>query len=137
MPFIRTNLPQDTSLADQQGIVEGIHQALVDSIGMPADELFNMVAPYAPGQFWFSRTFNGGARSDRMVVVEITMRRGRSDAMKRALYAAIAKNLQDRAAVAPQDVYIFMHENDYSDWSSGEGQFAMNLVQQPGSAGRA
>lgn len=69
MPFIRTNLPQDTSLADQQGIVEGIHQALVDSIGMPTDELFNMVAPYAQGHFWFSRTFNGGARSERMVVV--------------------------------------------------------------------
>lgn len=136
MPFIRTNIPQDTSAAHQQGIVEGIHQALIDSIGMPPDELFNMVAPYAPGQFWFSRTFNGGARSDRMVVVELTMRRGRSDAMKRALYAAIVRNLQERAAVAPQDVFIFTHENDYSDWSVGEGIFAMNLVQQPGSAGR-
>lgn len=137
MPFIRTHLPQDTSPAQQQGIVEGIHQALVDSIGMPEDELFNMVAPYAPGQFWCSRTFNGVARSERVVVVEITMRRGRSDAMKRALYAAIARNLEQRAAVAPQDVFIFMHENDYSDWSVGEGIFAMALVQQPGSAGRA
>ncbi len=134
MPFIRTNLPQDTSTAWQQAIVEGIHQALVDSIGMPQDELFNMVAPYTPGQFWFSRTFNGGARSDRVVVVEITMRRGRSDAMKHAMYAAIARNLQARADVSPQDVFIFTHENDYSDWSVGEGRFAMALVQQPGSA---
>lgn len=137
MPFIRTNLPKDTSPAQQQGIVEGIHQALVDSIGMPQDELFNMVAPYEPGQFWCNRTFNGMARSDRVVVVEITMRRGRSDAMKRALYAAIARNLAQRAAVAPQDVFIFMHENDYSDWSVGEGTFAMALVQQPGSGTRA
>ena len=134
MPFIRTNLPQDTSLDRRHGIVQGIHQALVDSIGMPQDELFNMVQPYAPGQYWVSPTFNGGARSDRAVAIEITMRRGRSDAMKRTLYAAIARNLLERAEVAPQDVYIFMHENDYSDWSSGEGQFAMNLVQQPGSA---
>jgi phenylpyruvate tautomerase PptA (4-oxalocrotonate tautomerase family) len=137
MPFIRTNLPQDTSPAHQKGIVQGIHQALVDSIGMPPDELFNLVAPYAPGQFWFNRSFNGGARSDRMVVIEITMRRGRSDAMKRALYAAITNNLRELADVAPQDVYIFMHENDYSDWSCGEGKFAMNLVQQPGSGARA
>ncbi len=135
MPFIRTNLPQDTSPERQRAIVEGIHQALVDSTGMPQDELFNMVAPYAPGQFWFSRTFNGGARSDHVVVIEITMRRGRSDAMKRALYAAIADNLAERAGVAPQDVFIFTHENDYSDWSVGEGRFAMSLVQQPGSAG--
>lgn len=137
MPFVRTHLPQDTSAAQQQSIVEGIHQALIDSIGMPSDELFNLVAPYAPGQFWFSRTFNGGARSDRVVAIEITMRRGRSDAMKRALYAAIASNLHERADVAPQDVYIFMHENDYSDWSTGEGQFAMNIAQNPGSAGKA
>lgn len=86
---------------------------------MPQDELFNMVA-----------------RSERVVVVEITLRRGRNDAMKRALYAAITRNLAQRAVVAPQDVFIFMHENDYSDWSVGEGVFAMALVQQPGSGTR-
>lgn len=63
------------------------------------------------------------------------MRRGRSDPTKRALYAAIAHNLAERAKVAPQDVFIFTHENDYSDWSVGEGRFGMALVQQPGSAG--
>jgi hypothetical protein len=26
----------------------------------------------------------------------------------------------------------FMHENDYSDWSAGHGQFAMVLTQQRG-----
>jgi phenylpyruvate tautomerase PptA (4-oxalocrotonate tautomerase family) len=130
MPFIRTNVPQDTSPAQQQQIVDGIHQALVDAIGMPNDELFNMVATYAPGQFACSRTFNGVARSDRVVVVEITMRRGRSDAMKRALYANIARNLEAGAGVAPADVFIFTHENDYSDWSVGHGTFAMALVQQ-------
>ncbi|MDD2176023.1 tautomerase family protein [Acidovorax sp. D2M1] len=129
MPFIRTNVPQDTPAATRDAIVQGIHQALVDAIGMPPDELFNMVAGYAPGEFACSRTFNGVARSDRVVVVEITLRRGRSDAMKRALYAAIARNLQATADVAPADVFIFMHENDYSDWSVGHGRFAMDLVQ--------
>lgn len=132
MPFIRTNVPQDTPAATREAIVQGIHQALVDSIGMPSDELFNLVAGYAPGDFACSRTFNGVARSDRVVVVEITLRRGRSDAMKRALYAAVARNLQSMAGVAPADVFIFMHENDYSDWSVGHGRFAMELAQQTG-----
>jgi phenylpyruvate tautomerase PptA (4-oxalocrotonate tautomerase family) len=113
-------------------MVDGIHQALVDSIGMPEDELFNLVNDYDARQFFFNRTFNGMARSERPVVVEITLRRGRSDAMKRALYAAIARNLKANADVAPDDVFIFMHENDYSDWSVGGGKFAMALVQQPG-----
>lgn len=132
MPFIRTSVHQSTSTEHRQGIVEGIHQALVESIGMPEDELFNLVNDYDARQFFFNRTFNGMARSDKPVVVEITLRRGRSDAMKRALYAAIARNLKANAGVAPDDVFIFMHENDYSDWSVGGGKFAMALVQQPG-----
>ena len=132
MPFIRTSVHQDMSQWQRQAIVEGIHRALVDSIGMPEDELFNLVTEYGPQQFWYSRTFNGIARSEQVVVVEITLRRGRSDAMKRALYAAIARNLESRAEVSPGDVFIFMHENDYSDWSVGGGKFAMNLVQNVG-----
>jgi phenylpyruvate tautomerase PptA (4-oxalocrotonate tautomerase family) len=132
MPFIRTNVHHSTSPQQRQSIVDGIHQALVDSIGMPQDELFNLVAEYDSQNFWCSRTFNGIARSDRVVVVEITLRRGRSDAMKRDLYASIARNLEQSANISPSDVLIFMHENDYSDWSVGGGKFAMALVQQVG-----
>ena len=90
MPFIRTSVHKDTSPQRRQAIVDGIHEALVEGIGMPADELFNLVGEHDAQSFFYSRTFNGHARSDHVVVVEITMRRGRSDAMKRALYAAIA-----------------------------------------------
>jgi phenylpyruvate tautomerase PptA (4-oxalocrotonate tautomerase family) len=134
MPFIRTSVHQDTSPQERQRIVESIHRALVDSIGMPEDELFNMVAPYDAQQYWYSRTFNGIERSDRAVVIEITLRRGRSDAMKRELYAAIARNLEKNVQVSPNDVFIFMHENDYSDWSVGGGRFAMLLTQNAGAA---
>ena len=132
MPFVRTAVRHGTPSAQKQAIVAGIHQALVDGIGMPADELFNLVSDYEPENFFYDRRFNGIARSDRLVVVEITLRRGRSDAMKRSLYEHIARNLNQGAGVAPQDVFIFMHENDYSDWSVGNGQFAMALVQQRG-----
>ncbi|MEC5212466.1 phenylpyruvate tautomerase PptA (4-oxalocrotonate tautomerase family) [Polaromonas sp. CG_9.5] len=132
MPFIRTCVHKDTPAAQRQSIVDGIHQALVDSIGMPADELFNLVTDYDAQQFFYSRTFNGVARSDGVVVIDITLRRGRSDAMKRALYASVAQNLEKNAGIAPSDVFIFMHENDYSDWSVGGGKFAMAIVQQVG-----
>jgi phenylpyruvate tautomerase PptA (4-oxalocrotonate tautomerase family) len=99
---------------------------------MPKDELFNLVSEYGDGEFFYDRSFNGIARSENLIVVEITMRRGRSDAMKRDLYAAITRNLQAAAAVSPKDVFIFMHENDYSDWSVGNGVFAMAIAQQRG-----
>ena len=132
MPFVRTNLSVNTSPEQQHSIVQGIHQALVDSIGMPQEELFNMVPLYSAGQFAFSRNFNGGDRSDRVVVIEITMRRGSSDAMKRTIYASIARSVETNADVKPTDMIIFMHENDYSDWSVGHRVFGMALVQQVG-----
>lgn len=136
MPFIRTNVPHHMPATTRQAVVQGIHDALVQSIGMPVDELFNMVASYQPEDFACSRTFNGVNRSADVVVVEITLRRGRSDAMKRALYELIARNLHTGAGVSPSDVLIFMHENDYSDWSVGEGRFAMELAQNRGTAAR-
>ncbi|MBK1838832.1 tautomerase family protein [Azospirillum sp. YIM B02556] len=135
MPFVRTALPKGTEHSQKLRIVQGIHDALVEAIGMPKDELFNLVSDYGDGEFFYDRSFNGIARSDKLIVVEITMRRGRSDAMKRALYAAIARNLEAAAAVSPKDVFIFMHENDYSDWSVGNGVFAMALGQQRGTDG--
>lgn len=133
MPFIRVAVKKGTSQTKKTSIVDGIHQALIDSIGMPPDELFNLVSEYAPEDFFYSRSFNGIARSSELVVIEITLRRGRSDAMKKSLYANIAANLEKNADISPKDVYIFMHENDYSDWSAGNGQFAMTIVQQRGS----
>lgn len=132
MPIVRTSVKSGTSPEEKQKIAMGIHAGLVTGIGMPEDELFNIVHEYDPADFFYSRTFNGIARSDAVVVVEITMRRGRSDAMKSALYAAIAQNLQADVQIDPRDVFIFMHENDYSDWSVGNGKFAMQIAQQRG-----
>lgn len=132
MPFIRTSVHHGTSAVDRAAIVQGIHQALIEAIGMPQDELFNIVSSYQSEDFFFSKTFNGYARSDRPVVIEITMRRGRSDAMKKELYRLIAQKLHTQAQVEPSDVFIFVHENDYSDWSVGGGKFAMAIAQQVG-----
>ena len=135
MPFIRTNVHHETTFQQRKLIVEGIHQALIDAIGMPSDELFNMITSYQSEDFFFSKTFNGYQRSEKPVVVEITMRRGRSDAVKGALYHHISQNLQNNAQISSDDVFIFVHENDYSDWSVGGGKFAMAIQQQVGHSG--
>jgi phenylpyruvate tautomerase PptA (4-oxalocrotonate tautomerase family) len=132
MPIVRTAVKSGTQPQIKEKIVMGIHSALLESIEMPRDELFNLVQDYDPADFFYSRSFNGVALSDNVVVVEITMRRGRSDAMKTALYSAITRNLEQDAHVNPKDVLIFMHENDHSDWSVGNGKFAMKIVQQLG-----
>lgn len=53
---------------------------------------------------------------------------------ERLFAAEIAANLHAGANVNTADIFIFMRENDDSNWSVGHGQFAMAIVQQRGQA---
>lgn len=130
MPFTRVALPAGTSAEHKSAIARGVHEAMVAAIGIPEDDFFQLVSEYQPGDFLFDRGFLGVQRSDRMVVVQITLRRGRGDAMKRDLYARIAANLGHAAGIRPQDVFVYLAENDFSDWSVGGGQMSMAIAVQ-------
>ncbi len=130
MPFTRVAVKRGTSSGQKEAIAHGVHQAMVDSLGIPQDDFFQLFSEYGPSDFFFDRHFLGIDRSDELVVVQITMRRGRSDAMKGNLYAKIAGNLNASAGVRPQDIFIYLTENDFSDWSVGNGQMSMAIVQQ-------
>ena len=130
MPFTRVAVKKGMSSEQKETIAHGVHQAMVDSLGIPQDDFFQLFSEYGPGDFFFDRGFLGVDRSDDLVVVQITMRRGRSDAMKRELYHKITENLNTSAGVLPQDVFIYLTENDFSDWSVGNGQMSMAIVQQ-------
>jgi phenylpyruvate tautomerase PptA (4-oxalocrotonate tautomerase family) len=107
---------------------------MVATLGIPDDDFFQMVCEYQPGDFLFDRSFLGVQRSDRVVVIRITLRRGRSDAMKRDLYARIAANLARDADIRPHDVFVYLVENDFSDWSVGGGRMSMEIAVQRGAA---
>jgi phenylpyruvate tautomerase PptA (4-oxalocrotonate tautomerase family) len=134
MPFTRVAIPAGTSPAHKAAIARGVHEAMVAAIGIPEDDFFPLLSEYQPGDFLFDRGFPGVQRSDRLVVVQITLRRGRSDAMKRDLYARIAANLGRAAGVRPQDVFVYLGENDFSDWSVGDGRMSMEIAMQRGEA---
>lgn len=135
MPFTRIAIPSDTPPTQRAAIARAVHDAMVAAINMPEDDFFQLLSEYQPGDFYFDRAFLGYQRSDRVVVVQITLRRGRSDSMKRDLYARIAANLEKAGDIRPHDVFIYLVENDFSDWSVGGGRMSMELSMQAGSDG--
>jgi phenylpyruvate tautomerase PptA (4-oxalocrotonate tautomerase family) len=130
MPFTRIAIPAGTTPAHKAAIARGVHEAMVASIGIPEDDFFQLLSEYNPGDFLFDRDFLGVQRSDGLVVVQVTLRRGRSDAMKRDLYARIAANLHHAAGIRPQDVFVYLSENDFSDWSVGNGRMSMEIATE-------
>ncbi|MBV8581278.1 MAG: tautomerase family protein [Candidatus Eremiobacteraeota bacterium] len=121
MPFVRISLSPGYEDADARGVADGVHEALVQAVDVPAADRFQVVLRRKADEMIWDRTYLGVERSDRAVFVEITLAFGRDDDKKRALYAAIVRNIAAKSAVRPEDVLIVLTEVSRSNWSFGNG----------------
>jgi phenylpyruvate tautomerase PptA (4-oxalocrotonate tautomerase family) len=122
MPFVRI----DALRADQtrlDGLGRAVHEALVDAIGIPADDLFQVLTSHdgTTGTFRYDPDYLGVHRDDGLVYIDITMRAGRTNEQKKALYARIAELAAKYADTEPRNVFVAIHENQFADWSFGNG----------------
>jgi 4-oxalocrotonate tautomerase family enzyme len=122
MPFVRIDvLHADRVRLD--GLGRAVHEALIDAIGIPADDLFQVLTSHdgATGTFRYDPAYLGVHRDDGIAYIDITMRAGRTDEQKKALYAKIAELASKYADTEPRNVFVTIHENQFADWSFGEG----------------
>jgi 4-oxalocrotonate tautomerase len=133
MPLVRISLRRGKPAAYRRAIADGVHWALVDAIGIPADDRFQVISEHDADGLIYDPNYLGIARRGDVVFVQIALRRGRTDDMKRALYRGIAANLGDDPGLRAQDVLITLVENDLADWSFGEGE-AQYLARQADTA---
>jgi phenylpyruvate tautomerase PptA (4-oxalocrotonate tautomerase family) len=122
MPFVRIDaLRADAAKLD--GLGRAVHDALVEAIGIPADDLFQVLASHdgTTGMFRYDQDYLGVHRDDGLVYIDITMRAGRTSDQKKALYARIAELAGKYAGTEPRNVFVTIHENQFADWSFGDG----------------
>lgn len=120
MPLVRLTLSTRYEPDRRAQIADGIHRALVDALGCPEGNRFQVVFAVAPEDVRFDRDFMTGGRED-VVCVEITLVSGRPAEHKAALFRVIAANLV-AAGVREQDVFVVLTENGREDWSVGRGE---------------
>lgn len=134
MPIVRIDVPKGpAAFVEQAG--EAVHRALVEALGIPEGDRFQVLTEHEPGRLSADRSFLGVDRSESVVLVEVTLVAGRSVALKKALYAAIADRLAE-VGVRREDVLVCLNEVGAEDFSFGEGkaQYADGLP--PHLAGR-
>lgn len=120
MPLVRITT-RDTRSADTLGALgDAVHDALVETMQIPPDDRFQVRARVPAGDLVADEQYLGIDRRDP-VIVEVTLRVGRTDATKRAFYARAAALAAERAAIRPADLFIVLRENDLADWSFGDG----------------
>jgi hypothetical protein len=120
MAFVRISVPASTPEATYRAIPAAVHRALVNAIGIPEGDRFQLVTRYQAADGFFDPGYLGIARQG-VVAVEVTLVRGRPDERKRALHRRITDELT-AAGIRSQDVFITLTENGPADWSVGDGQ---------------
>jgi phenylpyruvate tautomerase PptA (4-oxalocrotonate tautomerase family) len=122
MPLVRIDLLTGRSAEECAAVGAAVHQAMTETIDVPPDDVFQVISEHEAGGIRYDPSYLGIERDDGIVFVHMTMKRGRSDEQKRALYRRITELLGERAGVEPRNVLIVLAENELIDWSFGEGE---------------
>lgn len=127
MPLVRIAVPANRDASYRRSVSDAVHKALVDTIGIPPADRFHIVTAHNPEDLIFDPSYLDVARTPSFLAVHITLRRGRAPEKKRALYRAIADNVNAATGTRVEDVMVVLSENDAVDWSFGGGvaQYAL------------
>jgi 4-oxalocrotonate tautomerase len=121
MPLVRITLRKGRSPEFLRDLSNSIHDALVSQANVPADDRFHIIEELDADRLIAHPTYGGVERSEGLVIIQVTFNFGRTIEVKRALYADIAKRLQESVDVRPDDVLINLIEVTKENWSFGRG----------------
>lgn len=102
---------RDVHAGQRAAISEAIHAAAQDALQLPAAKRFHRFVWLDAEDFCYPDD-----RSDRYLIVEVSMFAGRSVAAKKAFLRAVAANLEAVCGITPQDIEITITETPRENW---------------------
>lgn len=121
MPLVRIDFPSSTTPAYREGVGTLVYEAMTQTLNVPENDRFMVLADHAPGDLVIDPIYLGIARSPAAILIQITLNEGRAVALKQAFYKAVADGLQARVGLRPEDVFINLVEVKKENWSFGNG----------------
>jgi 4-oxalocrotonate tautomerase len=122
VPLVRITLRKGRSPEFLRDASLAVHQALVATANVPEDDKFHIIEEVDADRLIAHPSYGGVSRSEGLIVVQITLNAGRTADVKRALYADIARRLQESVDVRPDDVLVSLVEVTRENWSFGGGR---------------
>jgi 4-oxalocrotonate tautomerase len=121
MPLVRVSLRRGKSDDYKKAIGDGVYQALRETFTVPDEDRFITISEHSESEFQFSKTYMDIARTDDLVILQITVSNTRSIEQKKALFARIVELLVQKPGLRKEDVFINLLEVAKENWSFGNG----------------
>ncbi len=122
MPLVRIDLLENKTAEYRIQIGQIVYQAMLDTLGVPKDDRFQIIAEHHKSGLQFDRDYLGVHRSDDCIFLQITLNSGRTVEMKQRFYKAVADGLHESLKVRREDVFINLVEVAKENWSFGNGE---------------
>jgi 4-oxalocrotonate tautomerase len=122
MPLSRISLRRGKPPAYRQAILDGVYAAMCETYDVPEDDRFMLVTEHDAADFSYGANYLGIARSDDLVIIQLTVSNTRTVEQKKALFKRIAERLAKEPGLRPQDVFINLVEVAKENWSFGNGE---------------
>jgi 4-oxalocrotonate tautomerase len=121
MPLVRIALREGKPESYRRAIADEVHRAIVEVASVPELDRFQILTEHSPANLIYDANYLGIKRSDDIVMIQITLNQ-RTQAVKLAIYQAIAERLQKNPGVRQEDVLISLVPVTPEDWSFGNGK---------------
>ncbi|MDR5816566.1 tautomerase family protein [Caballeronia sp. LZ033] len=121
MPLVHISLLKGKPRKHLRAIADGVHETLVETFKVPADDRFQLIQQFERDDFIYDDGYLGVDRSDDVVFIHITASDWRDTATKQAFYRALVAKLVASPGLRPEDVMIVLGPNRRDDWSFGRG----------------
>ncbi len=122
MPLVRIDLMEGKSEEYKKAVADGVHQALVEGAGAPADDRFQIITEHPVQGILYDTNYLGIRRDGDIVIVQITLSAGRKLAQKKKLFQRMSEILAENPGLRPQNLMINLVEVAWENWSFGNGE---------------
>ena len=122
MPLTRVSLRRGKPAPYRKAILEGLYQAMRETLDVPEGDRFMTVTEHDQDDFVYGADYLGIQRSDDLVIIQITVSNTRPTAQKQKLYRRIVERLTENPGLRPEDIFINLVEVLPENWSFGHGQ---------------
>src|SRR6185437_13812207 len=106
MPLVRVSLRKGKPAAHRKAILDGIYRAMRSTFDVPEEDRFMVMSEHDEADFAYSPTYLGIARTDDLVLIQLTVSNTRPREKKQALFRRIVENLEADPGLRPEDVFI-------------------------------
>jgi 4-oxalocrotonate tautomerase len=121
MPLTRVSLRRGNPAAYRKAILDGAYRAMRETFDVPEEDRFMTISERDAQDFVYSGSCLGIARSDDLVIIQLTASDTRTVEQKKALYRRIVERMAETPGLQPEDVFISPVEVSPANWSLGLG----------------